>query len=168
MDNMTFDKQAVAAPDILLHLFREYEKSLENAGVAELEGVLKTTAPFIRFARNYLDENRPRTFQPGDNNYDLILSNGQRVAISPADTGVRGTMAPVAGKTVDSTPGNMKPDVYANQGAIPISGNTKGQKGATDYSTMDGKGVVDKAADKPGTEFNPKHGRQYADDLLNR
>lgn len=187
-DAMTFNQEAVASPDLILLLFREYEVYLEHAYLSRKDDdpgarrdtrkALESASHFAKFARDYLSQHRPRAMSYGDSNYDLMLSNGKRVSVSPPEQGIRGTMAPVAGRTVDPTPGRVLPDVYANQGAVPISGNAKGERGAVNYADMNqkayesamrqGRAGVDKTMPRPAVEYNPEHGKKYADDLLNR
>jgi hypothetical protein len=76
----TNDTRAVTREltDLLTHLEAGYRKTTTQplSVVCGAEG-------FFDWARTYLTENRPSEIFPVDNNYGVLLTNGQRIKLCP-------------------------------------------------------------------------------------
>jgi len=66
--------------DLLTHLEAVYrQRRFEDTGSPDLD----SAEMFLKVAREYLTENRPSEVFAVDNNYGILLTNGQRVKICP-------------------------------------------------------------------------------------
>jgi hypothetical protein len=165
--------QSNDAPTLIEFLKAEYLAAMqehEDEGVDKVE-LSAGAEQFCEFALAYLTDNRPRGSYPSDDNIGITLSNGRRVLISPGVEVIHGTMAPIAGKTVDDTPGKMGSVGYTDQGAVPISGFARKPKHALDYSDKNyGKTHVDKTQTGVHKNYNPdtRKSGPVVDDPFNR
>lgn len=69
--------------DLLTHLEACYRKEKGIDPKISLEA-----DPFIKWAKGYLDTNRPSEIFALDNNHGIVLTNGQRVKLSPGSSSV--------------------------------------------------------------------------------
>lgn len=126
MGNMRLLQSAAEPLHLMQLLWEEWLKGHEDQGERA-----NNAYEFARWCKGYLSNNRPvRTF-PADANLGVVLSNNVQFIISPPAENVKGTM--LATPLGDAQRENV-PDVYANQGAVPISGNAEKQSGQIDYA----------------------------------
>jgi len=64
--------------DLLTHLESGYRKT-----TTQPLGVVCGAEGFFAWAKTYLTENRPSEVFPVDNNYGVLLTNGQRIKLCP-------------------------------------------------------------------------------------
>ena len=76
----TNDTRAVTREltDLLTHLEAGYRKT-----TTQPPSVVCGAEGFFEWARTYLTENRPSEVFPVDNNYGVLLTNGQRIKLCP-------------------------------------------------------------------------------------
>lgn len=69
--------------DLLTHLEAAYRVKLDAK-----PGVICDSDAFCSWARGYLTDNRPSEVFPVDNNYGVLLTNGQRIKLCPDIAGI--------------------------------------------------------------------------------
>jgi len=72
--------------DLLEHLVTGFETSGQKVTDNNLQS-------FLAFSKQYLTDNRPSEVFSVDNNYGVLLTNGQRIKLCP-DTGVQADLKP--------------------------------------------------------------------------
>ena len=81
-----FDKQPSQEDDLIKYLAEEFAKTPTGGKLGKVAS--RGVVQFVAFAREFLDNNRPTTAFPENNNYGITLSNKRRIIISPcADEG---------------------------------------------------------------------------------
>lgn len=85
-----FDKQPAREDDLLKYLADEFAATPQGEKLGKLasRGVFQ----FVEFAREFLNNNRPTTVFPENDNYGVTLSNNRRVIIAPQSNS-RGMMS---------------------------------------------------------------------------
>lgn len=76
-----FDQQPSQEDDLLKYLADEFADTPQGEKLGKLasRGVFQ----FVEFAREFLNNNRPTTVFPENDNYGVTLSNNRRVIIAP-------------------------------------------------------------------------------------
>jgi hypothetical protein len=167
-------QQSHVAPDLLSHLFFEYQKATGQFEPEHNAALVDGAKQFVEFANAYLSDpdNRPRHTFTADANVGVLLNNNVRVTLAPAvddAEDIAGTMAPIAGVAVPVDVESVGARAYMSQGAVPISGFAKKRKDTIDYSDKSyGKKVVDLREPGKVKEFNTREGRVAHDPLNTR
>lgn len=76
-------------PDLLTHLEAMYRKKQQFDNNQTL-----LADPFIKWAKQYLEHNRPSEIFAVDNNHGIVLTDGQRIKLCPGKSAMgQGDMA---------------------------------------------------------------------------
>ena len=97
-----FDQQPAREDDLLKYLADEFAATPQGDKLGKLasRGVFQ----FVEFAREFLNNNRPTTVFPENDNYGVTLSNNRRVIIAP-QANLRGMMSSDDSIQITAQPG---------------------------------------------------------------
>jgi hypothetical protein len=130
MGSMRFQQQAADTQQNLLdYLLEKYGES----GAPQDE--VSHADHFVQWAKRQLGANRPVGSFPADLNSGVILEDNTYLLVAPA-TGVE-SQGQMMKTPLSPEQRQGIPDVYADQGAVPVSGKSKRPQGSTDYRQYD-------------------------------
>ena len=117
-----FDQQPSQEDDLLKYLADEFAATPQGDKLGKLaaRGVFQ----FVEFAREFLNNNRPTTVFPENDNYGVTLSNNRRVIIAP-QANSRGMMNSDDSIQITAQPGQDAKGLrdYTQENSMPYQTN---------------------------------------------
>lgn len=123
--------------DSYFHLLDFLAEACTNSHAKDLKDL--SAAEFLEFCLQRLSEDRPVQTFSADGNVGIIFQSGERVILSPPIGGQKDNSGEMAKTPLSAAQRAGIPDVFADQGAIPVSGAKRSPKVGQNYSQYDQK-----------------------------